>query len=260
MVVLNPKVKPFLFVAASVAVAIGVLALSRSTTGLRRQLAAQRDHSGEVESLRREQERLRALKGLADEQARLKAEAAAHEAALARTHANGFTDGKWIEPGALKNRGCATPACTIESMLWAAAGGDAVTLGNMLHFDNAARAKIDEIFARLSADARTRYVSAAQLVAAFTVAAIPVGNAKLISQYQTAPDWTEVTVWITLPDYRPIDSSTGPPRPLDDLIGPTWARGQKNRVNHSLRRIDGAWRLVVPVSALAKIEQEIGGK
>src|SRR5258706_6310552 len=93
----------------------------------------------------------------------------------------------------------------------------------MPHFDGAARAKIDEIFARLPADYRTRHGSPAQLVAAFTTAAIPIGNAQLVWQVQNGPDEADACVWITLPDFRPLDSSTASPRPsFDDLIGPTW--------------------------------------
>jgi hypothetical protein len=125
----------------------------------------------------------------------------------------------------------------------------------------AARAPIVEIYAGLPADYRIRHGSPAQLVAAFTTAAIPIGNAQLVFLVQNGPDEAEACVWITLPDFRPLDSSTAPPRPsFDDLIGPTW-RGpaQKNIASFSLRRIGGAWRLVVPMSAVENIEKEIGG-
>jgi hypothetical protein len=260
VVVLNRNVRTFLFIVAAAAITAGVIAERISTTELHAQLAAQRDHRTDVDRLRREQERLRAQKQSADERARLAAEAAEAAAAASRAQPDRLTVGKWLPPGAWKNRGCATAVCTLESMLWAAAGGEAAALGDMLHFDDNARAKIDELFARLPADYRARYVSPVQLVAAFTTEAIPIGNAKLGFLVQQGPDEAEANVFITMPDYRPLDSANAAQRSsFDDLVGPTWRRGQKNTASLSLRRIDGAWRLLVPISAVARIEKEIGG-
>lgn len=252
MVVLSRRMRTALFVVASLAATAGVIAERTAAARLREQLAAQRDYRREVDALRSEQERLRALRAAA-EQARLQAEAA-------RTKPEGLTAGKWLPPSAWKNRGCATPANTMESMLWAAAGGEAATLGNMLLFSDETRAKLDEIFRRLPPEYRIRYVSPAQLVAAFTTEAIPLGNAQLVSEIQTGPDEAETSLWITLPDYRPINSSPSPSQMIvDELIGPTWRHGQRNRASFLLRRIDGVWRLVVPMSAVEKIEREVGG-
>lgn len=253
MVVLKPDVKTLSFLVACVALLAVWSTQKAATAELRAQVSSQRDDRRAMESLRREQERLRARQRAIDQQAE-------REAAAAHAPPDRLMAGKWLPPAAWKNQGSATPVCTVESMLWAAAGGEVAALGNILHFDAAARAKIDEIFARLPADFRTRYVSPAQFVAAFTIAAIPVGNAKLVWQVQDAPDEAEACVWITQPDFRPLDSSTASPQSnFDDLAGPTWRPGQKNIANFSLRRVDGVWRLVVPLSAVLKIENALGG-
>lgn len=128
----------------------------------------------------------------------------------------------------------------------------------MLHFDGTGRAKIDELFARLPADHRARLVSPAQLVAAVTTAAIPIGNAQLVWQVQDGPDEAEACVWIILPDYRPLDSSTAPQRPSFD-VGPTWRPAQKKHGQFFASPHRRSLALVVSMSAVAKIEKEIGG-
>lgn len=244
---MQAAVKPFLFVVACVALLASWCGQRSEATGLRRQLADQRDHRHEVEVLRREQARLRALPRPAGATAR------------ATPLPDGLASETWLPPGAWKNRGCATPAASVETMLWAAAGGEVATLGDMLHFDGAARARLVELFARLPADARARHGSPAELVAAVTMVAIPLGNAQMVWQHQDGPDEVEACVRITQPDYRPVDASTAGQASLDDLVGPTWRPGLKNIANFSLRRIDGSWRLVVPLSAIARIEKEVGG-
>ena len=244
--------KTLSFVVACVALLVVWRTERAATVELRARLSALRDGRREMESLRREQQRLRALQRSADEQA--EREAAVH------APVDGLTAAKWLPPEAWANRGGATPASTVESMLWAAAGGEMAALGNMLHLDGAARTMIDEVFARLPADDRVRYGNAAQFVAACTIATIPIGNAKLVWQVQDSPDEAEACVWLTLPDYRPPIASAAPARTsFDDLVGPTWRPGRKNIANFSLRRIDGVWRLVVPTSAVVKIEQAFGG-
>ncbi|MES2695613.1 MAG: hypothetical protein V4773_19205 [Verrucomicrobiota bacterium] len=256
---MKPGVKPLLFMVAAVTMAAGWLSERTVTTELRGQLADQGDHRREVDALRREQDRLRTLKRSADEQIQFQADAAKHEAVTAPAQPEGLSSEKWLPPGAWKNRGCATPSGTLETMLWAAAGGEVAALGDMLYFDGAAEAKINAIYAQLPAEARTQYVSPAQLFAAFTTAAIPIGDAQLVWQRYNGSNEAEACVRITLPDHKPLDSSTTSPRSnLDALIGPTWRLGQKNVANFTLRRSDGAWRLVVPASAVAKVEKEIG--
>jgi hypothetical protein len=170
-----------------------------------------------------------------------------------------LTVGEWLPPKAWKNRGSATPTATVESMLWAAAGGDIAKLRDLLQFDDATRTKVRQIFAQLPENSRSLFASPEQLVAAFTAKSIPLGDAQLVWQNQPGPDEAVACVWITNPDAAAVhDSATQPP---SDPNAPPMQPPNKNRSAAilALHRTAEGWRVIVPARAVDHLAKELLG-
>ena len=211
------------------------------------------------------------LRRESDEQSKLARDAVAREqpprppvapeATLRHGSSAALVFGEWLNPGALKNRGQATPTTTVETALWAAAGGDVATLPTMLHLDDTVRAKAESLLAQLPQTARAIYPSVEHLIAAFTTKAIPLGEAQLVWQHQHGPDDAVACVFIRNPDNRATPPSTAAVPPTStDKVPPMAPPDHRTRATYiSLRRGDDGWRLVVPASAVASIAKEVGG-
>ena len=261
--------KTILFIVASLVVAAMWAVERAATAGLRLQIDAQRQENDERELLRRERERLRTLQPDAAELARLQREAAerardqreidAREETLARTSPEKLADGERLPPNAWKDRGCATPTATVESMLWAAAGGDMAKLQGLLQFDDATRAKVGQIFAQLPENSRTLFASPEHLIAAFTAKSIPMGDAQLVWQHQRGPDDAVACVWITNLDTGGIHESSTQPR-TDPNAPPMQPPNKKTSgAILALHRTDEGWRVIVPARAVNNLAKELSG-
>ena len=256
--------KTLLLIAMSLALGAVWVADRLVAARLRVQVAAQREANLELTTLHRERDRLRALQPDTAELARLhrtiaerqRANAAA-EAASQPSRLNTLAVGEWLPPQAWTNRGCATPATTIETMLWAAAGGDVAKLQDLLHFDEATQTKLEQIFARLPENSRTLYASPAQLLAAYTTKSIPLGAAQLVWQHQRGPDEATACVWLENQEAAaPQESAVEPRRaPLTPPMGPP--NPKKHQAYLALHRTDEGWRVRVPPGALDKLAQEL---
>jgi len=181
--------------------------------------------------------------------------------------------GDWLPPGALKNRGQGTATATVETALWAAAGGDVEALKNLLQLDEPVRARAGAMLARLPDAMRATYASPEHLVAAFTTKAIPLGDAQLVWQHQLTPDEAVACVFMKNPDASLATDAAAPlpiesreealqraSRPRPEKTPPMAPPNQKTIATYlSLRRTDEGWRLVVPMSAVVKMEKEVGG-
>lgn len=238
------------------------------------EIAALHAQSAGLASLTREQEQFRALQPNAEElaalrrasseHARASEELAARLTARAPRAPEALTPGEWLPPAAWRNRGAATPTSSVETALWAAAGGDLVTLKNMLHLPPDVRAKADALLARLPESARHTYADAEQLIAAFTAQAIPLGDAQLIWQHQPSPDEAVACVFLknpaitstSLPSAPPGRQTTSTARNQPPPMSPS--NKQVSSAYLSLRRDEHGWRLVVPPSAIDKIARELG--
>jgi len=261
--------KTILFILAALAVAVMWTVEKTATASLLLQIGAQRQENSERESLRRERERLRTLQPDAAELTRLQRDAAgrvrhqretnAREETAAHAPPAMLTVGEWLPPGAWKNRGCATPTATVESMLWAAAGGDMAKLQDLLQFDDATRAKAGQIFAQLPGDSRTLFTSPEHLIAAFTAKSIPMGDAQLVWQHQRGPDDAVACVWITNPDTGGLPESSPPPR-TDPNAPPMQPPNRKrSEAILTLHRTDAGWRVIVPARAVNSLAKELSG-
>jgi hypothetical protein len=262
--------KTLFTLAALIAVAIVWGYEKKSTAHLRVQIDALRLQSSEVDSLRREKERLQQLQPNAEElatlqreaaeRARLQRELAAREEAQRNAPAPALKVGEWLPPSAWKNRGHANPTATVETTLWAAAGGDVARVKDMLQFDDRVRAKAEAILARLPEKARALYDSPEQFIAAFMTKSVPLGDAQLVWQHQEGPDDASVCVFVKDTDSSPahIQPTVERSGPID-LVPPMAPQNRKTRSAYmSLRRTEDGWRIVVPEPAVDKIAKDLG--
>jgi hypothetical protein len=260
--------KFILAVAASLAVGALWILERTEKTGLEREAGALRQHGGEIEALQRERDLLHQLRPRVDElgnlqrsaaeHAQIRRELAASETAAHRIPPAQLAPGQWLSPAAWKNRGQATPAATVETALWAAAGGDVASLKSLLQLDDVVQTRAGEVLAQLPESARALYPSSEQLIAAFTTKAIPLGDAQLVWQHQSGPDDAVVCVFVknTEPGaVVPSPANSGPPEKIPPMAAPS---NQTKLAYLSLRRIDDRWQVVVPLSAVEKIAKELG--
>lgn len=254
-------------------VSVGVVwAFNRmTTTNLRAQIERARQENAEVASLQGERERLQRLLHDAEERARrdrtavefarAQQELADRQKPAHRPPPSSLTFGEWLPTSAWKNRGHATPTATVESALWAAAGGDVAALKDMLQLDESVRAKAEAILARLPESSRALYASPEHLIAAFTTKSIPLGAAQLVWQPEPGPDEAVACVFVKNPEASITPPSAVPLPQGAPGKAPPMAPPNNRAISAylSLRRTDAGWRLVVPLSAVETIAKELGG-
>ena len=192
-----------------------------------------RDHDA-VERLRNEVETLKAATGQPG-----------RKPAMA---ADGKSGGsvKKAEPGILdtivpesawRNVGYATPASTIETALWAAAGGDVELLAKSFILEGSAREKAVALRAGLPAETRARYATPELLVAYLTARDVPLGGARIID---LPPASGESEIRILGVQLR------------DDA-------GTIRQAHPTLRETADGWRLVVPEATVEKYAEALRG-
>lgn len=251
-------------------VAVGIVWSLEKKSGavLSAQLDAMQQHSREREALLQERERLRhlqpgteelaILQRSATEHGRMQRELAIRETPARRTPPAHLGVGEWLSPTAWKNQGQSTPAATVETTLWAAAGGDIASFKRLLQLDDPVRAKAEEILLHLPPASRGLYPSPEDLIAAFTTKAIPLGDAQLVWQHQSGADDAVACVFVK--NTESVALTPSPSQGPTEKIPPTAPPSIKTKSAYlSLRRIDGTWRVVVPMSAVDKIAKEISG-
>lgn len=261
--------KTYFFIVAVVGVGV-VWSLERLTTvTLRLQVDAARQENTELDSLRQERARLQRVvhegehleqRPLGADGGRAKSEPPARNEPAHRGPATNLEVGEWLSPRDWENRGQATPIATVETALWAAAGGDVARLRSMLLLDDEVRSKADAILAQLPDASRATYTSAEQLIAAFTAKSIPLGDAQLVWKHQPAADEAIACVFVRNTDVNAALPTEVPrAQAASENLPPMAAPNAKTSATYlSLRRNDGAWRLVVPTSAVDKIASELG--
>lgn len=237
------------------------------------EIEAARTERSELDAALRDRERLRAQLADEGERARLHRASAPRppmpaapdrEEAAGVVPASNLTLGEWRQSREWGNRGQTTPHAAIETMLWAAAGGDIASLKNLLSLADATRAKADQLFARLPASERERYASPEDLIAAFTIKAIPIGEAQLVWLNIADPDNAAAGVYLKNPpgEIGAADFATKTATAKDDpleLRPPQLASDDTSSVAYLLLHREGdAWRFVVPPSAIDKIAKDLG--
>jgi hypothetical protein len=219
---------------------------------LRAELAVLRDQEGEVRRLRAERERWRAQQAPAEEVERLRADRAAigrlraemaavqtssdEKTRLVQARANErFGVGQSMPAASWRNAGAASPAAALETVLWAAAGGDVDAFSRCIQFDVSGLKAAQALLASLSPAERARHGGPAQLLAFLSIKDIPVGSA-IVSAWQGA-------------------SATA--QPVSLALN---AEGQKARqVTLVFQRVGEEWRLRATEAAVAKYAAALRG-
>ena len=161
--------------------------------------------------------------------------------------------GEWAPSSAWTNRGCSTAANSIETMMWAAAGGDVENLRRVLDLDDATTIKLDQLLATLPLATRTLYPTPKHLVAAFTAKAIPLGDAQLVWQQQLGPDDAVACVW----SKNAIADQTGPGEKNTEPNSPLGSNYKTESVFLTLRRTSEGWQIVVPPRAVDSLAKDL---
>ena len=235
------------------------------TATLRNEVEQQSVRAREVATLERERDRLRGNRVAAVEASRgepRNPEAARRAVASVATRESESTapsslaSGAWLASEAWRNRGNMSAAAAIETLLWAAAGGDLAMLQKILLLDDATRQAGATLFARQPTLAQ-RFGGPEQLVAAFTTKSIPLGKARLDLE-QSGSD--KVNAYLTLKS-REDAAATAMAKTTDsasDRTPPSLPEdtATKLRILTVRRDLDG-WRVIVPPSAIDRIAQEI---
>ncbi len=232
----------------AIAVGLGLGWRNRHALLLRQDLALQNQH--EHQSLQREHtqlaarapsdDELTALRAAAAEAARLRAAISARpetKAAAATNPASPkLADGTdWTMAAHWRNRGNATVADAVETSFWAASNGELSILRDTIELSPGARAKADEILARLPADARARYSTPEDLAALFTARDASFQGAQLVYNQRVDDDHAQVAIIVKADN------------------------GRDKEISLALHRFAGAWRLVMPADAMNRIGAELSG-
>jgi hypothetical protein len=205
-----------------------------TTVQLHQQLDSIKDQTDDIVRLRREHER---LLGLQSTQANLNnvRDRIRDEGAQPGGHANegiiSLRPGAWTPASEWKNQGQATPEAAVETMLWAAAGGDVKTLKDTLALAPDTQSKATDLLASLPTPARQSIASPEDLMALLVAGNVPLDSAQVVAK-QTNPDG-QVIEYLRLKD----------------------SDGRTRQVYLTLLNVSESWRLTVPASALVQMAQ-----
>jgi hypothetical protein len=228
---------------------LGGLALGwqhRTQAQLHRQIGDLRQQHAELAHQREENQRLAATLPAAADLERLRADHAAIprlraeiEAlrARAQTAVEGvklsarFDAGSKVPFGEWRNAGTATSPATLETVLWAAAGGDVDQFAKCLSLpEGQARQRALTLLESLPAAVRGQYGTPERLVAFFAIKDVPLGTAQVVGwdRLQAMPASVQVQVQLSAPDGA-----------MKDLILRFSQQGED-------------WKLVVPETAITR--------
>jgi hypothetical protein len=142
-----------------------------------------------------------------------------------------FAAGSKVVAANWRNAGTATPQASLETVLWAAAGGDVDTFANCLVFPDArVRQQAVALLERVPAELREQYGTPERVVAFLASKDVPLGAAEVT-------EWTEVRT---------------PPTVVGVRVQVSAADGKAKDVNLRFSRQEDGWKLVVPGYAIAK--------
>ena len=216
---------------------------------LHRDVLELRKHDNELPRLRAENRRLAADQPTESELDRLRADHAAiprlsaeievMQTRAARTAAEErvvnssgrFEAGSKVPSGDWKNAGTATAKAGLETILWAAAGGDTDAFAQCLLFpEGRGRQQAIALLESLPAPLRQQYGTPERLVAFLAIKDVPLGAVQVIA-------WNEMR------------SASSPVEVQVQLSGPD---GQTKDLILQFSNSGTDWKLVIPDSAIAK--------
>ena len=219
----------------------------QSAAELRGEIALLQDEHRELAQVKADHRRLVAAQVSEAELARLRADRAAvvrlrgeienlragaeqKERALARAALPLIAASEW------KNAGRATPAATVETLLWAESRRDIDALAAMVAFDASLRPMVDRFFAVLPESRRTAAGSVEHLVAEFIAKDTPPSAMRIAEEKTVETDGATLVVQ------------------LKNQVGVVF------EVPMTLQRRDDGWRLAVPPEAVQKIANAVGNE
>lgn len=167
--------------------------------------------------------------------------------------------GDWVGAKGWGFRGQATPQASIESVLWAAAGGDVATFKQLLLFSEETRTAAAKLLAAMPASARLAYPGPEDFISALTIKRIPLGEAQLVWLNQIGSDNATACVFLKDP-LNPIGSNESEPVPQGAVkVPPQLPADPKTGLTYlSLQREGNRWRVVVPPIAIEMMAKELG--
>lgn len=231
------KLVPTLALALSAALGI-YWGMERHTSAqLQARLDATKDLQNEIDRLRQERDRLVRLQPTAEELEHLRSEGmqpgqgAQGTDKQANVGAISLRPGIWAPATAWKNQGRATPEAAVETMLWAAAGGNVGALKDILVLGPETRSKAVEILASLPNTPHQDFASPEELVAVVVAGNVPLDSAQVVARQQSQDD--QVTEYLRLKD----------------------SSGRTRQVYLSMQKAPDGWQLMVPRSAVDQIER-----
>jgi hypothetical protein len=233
-------VKPSTFAILLLSVGAGIWwGVERNkTTQLRIQLQSAQWVTDEQIRLRWEHVRLLGLQSSDEAIAMLRRKTAAHKSSAQHASdrlpiASTLQPGVWAAATEWKNRGRSTPESALETMLWAAAGGDIQALKATLEFDAASRAKIAALLADAPESARRAYATPEDLLAVVIAANVPLESALFVARQQNTD--AEATAFVRIRD----------------------ATGATRQVHLMLHRNTDGWALRVPAATVDEIARSL---
>jgi hypothetical protein len=218
----------------------------RITQNLRSELVAAEQRKVELDHLRKENERLAALQVPARELEALRADhgqllrlrgeierlSAVPVETGSATNLNAkreFTPAKdW------RNVGHATPLATVETALWAAAGGDLDTLNRLISISVSARQRTESLLQELPDSVRNKFGSPEQLIALLAAKDMAFGSVRFES---TQLNGADSAVAITLANLE----------------------GKLTRATLSLHLAESGWSLLVPDAVVDRYSASVRG-
>lgn len=146
------------------------------------------------------------------------------------SHMQGAVAAEWWS-----DAGQDTPAATLESALWAAAGGDLTRLARTLTIEPGYRDKATALLSLLPEEFHGRFATAEDLVAFLMIKDVPLGSAEILQQLETVAG-TRLSV-------RLVD-----------------AEGRRKTAVLTLKQSGPTWRLVVPADAIERYASYLQGE
>lgn len=135
-----------------------------------------------------------------------------------------------------KNGGRDSAGAAIETVLWAATGGDVEVLSQGIAFTPTARAKADAWFAQLSDATKAQYSSPERLISLMIAKeAAAVSGMQILGQKEVTPDDVGMRVRIGAEDGKTKDDT------------------------FFLHRSAGGWQLLLPDQAVEKFAKQLAG-
>ena len=245
---MHAKLGRFLIIAVIGGSGLGLWRQSELRARLRRELGPLREEHDAMERVREENRtltmgqpsatelaRLRDSQGttaeLRAEIARLQAKTRTAEEKLAAVSVERFVPGAKVSTTEWRNAGSDTWMATLETVLWAAAGGDLDAFAGNLLLSNRTKSQAIALLEKLPSALRQQLGTPEKLVAFFATKDVPLGTAELIDQVE-------------------FQARTGPT--VHAFVKMTDPDGNTKDLRLRLTKAGNQWKLVVPEGVAEK--------